>query len=127
MKILFVSVLILMTVSCSTKTCANNQKFNSNGSNISEKMTLPENVANMKKIKVAKPDGTLQCAQGQKITVEEMQKDLKDITVYSSTSQNDGKIRIQMCGAPTGANNVYEISENDLSKAKALGFNIWIK
>ncbi|MCK6599984.1 MAG: hypothetical protein L6Q37_16585, partial [Bdellovibrionaceae bacterium] len=38
------------------------------------------------RVKVFKYDGTLQCAQGKKIDLNVMQKDLKDIKVYNSFS-----------------------------------------
>ena len=81
----------------------------------------------MKKIKVAKEDGTLQCSRGKLIALADMQKDLKEITVFSSSNQNDGMMRIQVCGSPTGNYNVYEILEADLEKAKSFGFKLWNK
>lgn len=78
------------------------------------------------RIFVHKPDGSLQCNQGSPISVEEMKKDLKDIPVYSSRKQNDGQMRIQVCGAPTGMSNVYEIDRAQLQKAIELGFEEWI-
>ncbi len=92
-----------------------------------EKIILDKSQLNIKKIKIAKADGTLQCNQGQKISLEEMQKQLVDIQVFSSTTGNDGMMRIQMCGAPTGQYNVYEILEGDLDKAVNLGFVVWKK
>jgi hypothetical protein len=112
--------------SCSTTTCANDRKFNAaKNPDEAQKMTLDKGSLNTKKIKVAKSDGTLQCSQGKQIPLVEMQKQLKDITVFSSTNQNDGMIRTQVCGTPTGAHNVYEILESDLAKAQALGFSLW--
>lgn len=77
------------------------------------------------RVKVFKPDGSLQCGQGKAIAVSEMQKDLKDIKVYSSVNKNDGMMRIQVCGAPTGNSNVYEIDRKDLEAAMKLGFKQW--
>lgn len=121
--VLFFSV--LLTLSCSTHTCANERRFNSMKSN--EKMTLNKGDLNMKKVKVAKSDGSLQCSQGEKISLDEMQKQLKDIHVFSATNQNDGMMRIQVCGSATGNHNVYEISETDLEKALSFGFKKWNK
>jgi PBP1b-binding outer membrane lipoprotein LpoB len=120
--------------SCSTTTCANDHKFDamklstknvSNESVSGAKMTLDKSQLNMKKIKVAKPDGTLQCSQGKEISIADMQKDLKAILVFSSANQTDGMIRIQMCGTPTGHHNVYEILESDLAEAIKYGFSVW--
>ena len=76
-------------------------------------------------VKVYKADGTLQCGQGKKISISDMQKDLKDIKVYSSENKNDGMMRIQLCGSPTGNANVYEIDRKDLEAALKLGFKEW--
>lgn len=115
----------LILVSCSTKLCENREKnkFDSTQQPISEK----QDTGSMKKVKVYKPDGTLQCNQGKQISLEEMQTQLKDIQVFSSVRASDGKMRIQLCGTPTGQNNVYEILESDLSKAEAAGFKVWLK
>lgn len=88
-------------------------------------MTLDKKTMNSKKIKVSKPDGTLQCNQGKKISLEDMQKQLQDIQVFSTENIHDGMMRVQMCGTPTGNHNVYEISESDLDKAISLGFKPW--
>jgi hypothetical protein len=77
------------------------------------------------KVKVYKPDGSLQCGMGSKIALETMEKDLKGIKVFSRTNMNDGLMRIQVCGAPTGQSNVYEIARADLEKALKAGFKEW--
>lgn len=79
------------------------------------------------RVKVFKYDGTLQCAQGKKIDLNVMQKDLKDIKVYNSFSDNDGMMRVQLCGSLTGNANVYEIDRENLKKALSLGFKEWLK
>ncbi|MBC7754600.1 MAG: hypothetical protein H7Z71_10210 [Moraxellaceae bacterium] len=56
-----------------------------------------------------------------------MQKELKEIAVFSSMNQNDGMMRIQVCGSATGNYNVYEILESDLEKAQTYGFKLWNK
>ncbi len=128
MKILLIIMLSGFIFSCSTTTCANDRKFNA-AKNLDEagKMTLDKKTVNTNKVKVSKPDGTLQCNQGKLISLSEMQKELKDITVFSAVSQHDGMMRIQVCGAATGQYNVYEILETDLDKAKSFGFQIWNK
>lgn len=77
------------------------------------------------KVRVFKPDGSLQCGMGSKISLETMEKDLKGIKVLSRTNMNDGLMRIQVCGAPTGQSNVYEINRSDLEKALKAGFKEW--
>lgn len=79
-----------------------------------------------KKIKVFKPDGTKQCGQGEKISLLEMEKQLKGIKVYQSYNKNDGQMRVQMCGAPTGNANVYEIDFEQFEVAQKNGFKEWI-
>lgn len=78
-----------------------------------------------KTVRVYRYDGTLQCGMGKRILIEDMQKDLKDIPVISSAHLNDGLMRIQLCGSPTGDANVFEIEEVHLEKAKSLGFREW--
>lgn len=81
--------------------------------------------SNTERVKVYKPDGSLQCGQGKAIPVAEMQKQLKNIKVYSAANKNDGMMRIQVCGSPTGNNNVYEIDRKDLEAAVKAGFKEW--
>lgn len=77
------------------------------------------------RVKVFKADGSLQCGQGKAVPVAEMQKELKGIEVFSAINKNDGMMRIQVCGAPTGNSNVYEIHRKDLPAALKAGFKEW--
>jgi hypothetical protein len=77
------------------------------------------------RVKVYKPDGSLQCGQGKAIPLETMQKQLGKIKVYNSFNKNDGMMRIQVCGQPTGMSNVYEIDRKDLAAAQKAGFKEW--
>jgi hypothetical protein len=81
--------------------------------------------ATTERVKVFKADGTLQCGQGKLIPLADMQKQLKGIKVYSSANKNDGMMRIQVCGSPTGNSNVYEIDRKDLEAALKNGFKEW--
>lgn len=81
----------------------------------------------MNRIKIYKPDGTLQCNQGQKISLDDMSKELKNIKIYSKENLHDGLMRIQMCGKPTGYNNVFEIDQENLAAAEKLGFKKWVR
>lgn len=94
-------------------------------------MTGNEKTSSQKKdltnrVFVYKLDGSLQCEQGTKISIDTMKKDLQDIEVFSSENKHDGMMRTQVCGAPTGNCNVYEIDQKDLDKAVKLGFKKWL-
>ncbi len=81
--------------------------------------------ANVLKVRVYKPDGSLQCGMGKRISLDTMEKELAGIKVFTRSNRNDGLMRIQVCGAPTGNANVYEIRREDLSKALEKGFKEW--
>lgn len=113
-------------LSCSTTQCKDHQNFKKTTSTLSLEKTV-SGVDQMNKIKVFKADGTLQCNQGQKVDLQEMAKELIGIQIFSSENKHDGLMRIQLCGKPTGHNNIYEINSADLPKAMALGFKKWIR
>jgi hypothetical protein len=77
------------------------------------------------RVKVYKYDGSLQCNMGKAISVDEMEKQLKDIKVFARENKSDGMMRIQLCGSPTGRANVYEIERKDIEAAKKAGFQEW--
>jgi len=77
------------------------------------------------RVRVYKPDGSLQCAMGRGISLDEMAKELKDLTIYRSEKKMDGLLRIMQCGAPTGMCNVYEIERVSLQRAIEFGFREW--
>ncbi len=79
----------------------------------------------LQRVKVYKPDGSLQCGQGKKIDLEKMSKELKGIQIFSKENKNDGLMRIQVCGAPTGSCNVFQIDQKDSEAALKLGFKVW--
>ncbi len=87
--------------------------------------TTPTAGVGQLKVRVFKPDGSLQCGMGSKISLEAMEKELKGIKVLNRTNMNDGLMRIQVCGAATGQSNVYEINRSDLEKALKAGFKEW--
>ncbi len=78
-----------------------------------------------KTVKVYRYDGTLQCGMGKRIPLEEQQAELKSLKVISTAHLNDGLMRVQLCGSPTGDANVFEIAEEDLEKAKSFSFREW--
>jgi hypothetical protein len=81
--------------------------------------------SNLKTVKVFKLDGSLQCNQGSPISLETMKSELSGVKIITSEKRNDGMMRIQVCGQPTGQCNIFEIAESDLEAAKAKGFKIW--
>ena len=80
-----------------------------------------------KRVKIYKPDGSLQCGMGQALSPKSMSKQLSGVTVFAMKSQQDGFMHIQACGTPTGQINVFEISLADLEKASKAGFKEWKK
>jgi len=78
------------------------------------------------RIFVARPDGSLQCGMDKGESVEDMEKALKGIKVYSRTKRPDGKMHIQVCGSATGTMNVYEIPASSLTEAENRGFKKFI-
>jgi hypothetical protein len=121
---------VLMATSCQMTPCNIQDRpavSTKEGELLEAKVDKLKKGAVMKSVKVFKPDGSLQCNQGQSISIKEMQADLKDIKVISSEKKHDGLMRIQVCGQPTGMSNVFEIPDLDLDKAKERGFKIWKK
>ena len=76
---------------------------------------------------VYKPDGSKQCESNGKIDLNIMKKELGNIVIFSEANKHDGMMRPQVCGAPTGYNNVYEIKLSDLETAAKLGFKKWLR
>jgi len=88
-------------------------------------MTSSKTQTTETRILVAKPDGSQQCQENSGISLEKMAKDLGSLKVHRQFKQNDGLMRIQVCGAPTGMYNVYEIDQTDLTAAQNVGFKVW--
>ena len=134
MKLVLALALSLTVFSCSTRTCKPNEASSAQSAaavanqpvagetKISPTTTMTNPI---KKIKIFKPDGSIQCEQGTGTSVAEMAKQLGDIKVYSSVNKHDGLLRTQVCGNATGNCNVYEINEADFAKASTLGFKKW--
>ncbi len=120
-----------LSLSCSTTHCKDkNSGSPKKPESVAVSTQLPTASAGeklMTKVKIFKADGTLQCDQGKKIGLDVMAKELSGLQIYSSENLHDGLMRIQMCGKPTGQNNVYEINTSDLPKALSLGFKKWIR
>lgn len=134
-KWIYASVLSAVLLGCATGKCVNANTANSaaaasagtataaSAANSGGTAMKPE--SKLDRVKVYKPDGSLQCGQGKATPIADMQKELKDIKVYSSFNKNDGMMRIQVCGSPTGNSNVYEIDRKNLEAAIKLGFKEW--
>jgi hypothetical protein len=74
---------------------------------------------------VFKYNGEKQCGLGEIVSLEKMERELRDIKVFSRSVKNDGLMRTAVCGANTGSANVYEIATSDLKKAEGFGFKPW--
>lgn len=119
--IVFVSLLF----GCSTAQCRKPTQIDKEAGNTA----VPEKLlAGPGRTLVAKKDGSKQC-QGVDAstakTPEAMKAELKDIKVFEMAKQQDGMMRIALCGSPTGNYNVYEIAEEDFKKASKYGFIRW--
>lgn len=108
MKKILMATLLMLTA-CSTIKCRNLKSQNKNKEHVF----------------VYKYDGTKQCNMGQEITLEQMQKELDGIKVYSTAKRKDGLVRMTVCGADTGSANVYEIDKTEVKKAEEKGFKVW--
>lgn len=132
LKLYFLLGVFISTVGCQNTPCRELEKQKNEGK-VSAAAAAATEVdspakrlgASQLKVRVYKPDGSLQCGMGKKISLEAMEKELKGIQVISRSNRNDGLMRIQVCGAPTGNANVYEINREDLDKALKQGFKEW--
>ncbi len=70
-------------------------------------------------------DGTLQCGQGEEIPLGRQEEILTSmgIEVLKSHKGTDGLLHIAVCGASTGAINIFAIKPDDLAAARELGFS----
>lgn len=128
-KFILVCGIVASFIGCTTGNCRSQQiKVEQAGPELPPKdnKLIPE-PGSVERVRVFKSNGSLQCGQGKSIDLGTMAKDLKDIHVYKSSMENDGKMRIQMCGSPTGNVNVYEIDKANLTQALGYGFTEWIR
>lgn len=74
---------------------------------------------------VYKYDGTLQCGLGKEHTLAAMGEELTaaGIEVLESRKAKDGLDHIAVCGASTGAINVYTIAQAAVAQAEHIGFD----
>ena len=120
-------LLILGLVSCSHSSCRRQKDDIS-----SERVIAPEEAyrtvskeTKEHKVWVYKYDGSLQCGGGEVRALEDMEKELAGLKIFSSEKRSDTLLRAQMCGAFTGIANRYEILADDLPKAEKRGFKLW--
>jgi hypothetical protein len=128
MKRIFLSfILAAVMVGCASGKClqANTQAAASAANPGAHAKDTMKPASKLDRVKVYKADGSLQCGQGKSIAAAEMQKELGDIKVYSTATKNDGMMRIQVCGSPTGNANVFEIDRSNLEAAVQKGFKEW--
>lgn len=128
-KFIFICGLVLGLIGCSTGNCRSHQIAKEQAgpeAQPKENKLLPDPTVT-ERVRVFKPNGSLQCGQGKSIDPATMAKELKEIPVYKSYVENDGKLRIQVCGAPTGNVNVFEIDKTNLERALSFGFIEWIR
>lgn len=117
--VLAASFLALGFLGCSSVDCLNKRS-------LTTASPIESETPKVERVRIYKADGTLQCGTGKLIPAKEMSKSLKDIKVYNEISKNDGQMRTQVCGSPTGNVHIFEISKQDLDKALKLGFKHWV-
>lgn len=119
---------ISFVIGCSSGNCRSSKVVGVGGDDKSRlsagtEMVKSDSIAN--RVRVFKYDGSLQCAMGKAVSLEEMQKGLGTIKVYSAQNKADGLMHIAVCGSNTGKANVYEIDRKDLQDALTKGFSEW--
>lgn len=126
MKLVLALSAVALLAGCASTNCRQmKEQQGASGTPVTKEADPMTKTSVVDRVRISKPDGSLQCGQGKATAIAEMQKQLKDIQVYSADNRNDGLMRIQLCGSPTGNHNVYEINRKDLSKALSLGFVEW--
>ena len=82
--------------------------------------------ATVAQVQVYKPNGSVQCESGGAIPLQQMGSQLTDagIVVHAARKADDGLMRPAVCGAGTGAINVYDIDAGQLDTALAQGFRV---
>lgn len=79
----------------------------------------------IERVFVFKEDQSQQCGFQKGIDLNEMSKELEGFKIWSQKKGNDGKMRITLCGAPTGQINIYEIDKNSLNEALKKDFQVY--
>jgi hypothetical protein len=129
----FLIIVALFMVGCSSTKCRNTKHVEEISAKLKDGQQLKntfqvndgKSINQKERIFVYKYDGALQCGLGHGIKAYIMEKELKDVAVFSRENKPDGLMHVQACGQPTGRANVYEILRSDLAKAKKIGFMLW--
>ena len=123
-KLLALGAISATLIHCSNTPCKIEERPAEKIQGIEKTMTSDKDLT--QRVRIFKPDGSLQCGQGKKTDLSVMAKELQNIQIFSSENKHDGLMRIQLCGHPTGTCNVFEILQADLEKAEKLGFKKWL-
>lgn len=124
----FLLSMALIFSACSTGHCRRNRSGNQ--SPVLEKLN-PKPPANYEwknpgEVTVAKADGSLQCEPDSGLSLDQMaEEQLAGVEILSSSKQNDGLVRIQVCGTETGMLNAYRIRSKYLIRAQKAGFTLF--
>ena len=74
---------------------------------------------------IFKSDASVQCQPSSGITPEQMENaELRGILIHRRLKSGDGKMRMTLCGQPTGQINVFEISKDQLIEAENRNFKV---
>lgn len=75
---------------------------------------------------IKRGDGSTSCEPGSGKSLSSDATDLRksEISVLEEKKGHDGKMRIELCGIATGAENVFRIKKSDLPKALSLGYQV---
>jgi hypothetical protein len=95
----------------------------------SSKQTNPDQAPAPDSVWIVRTDGTQSCSPKSGQSLEEGAADLKRarVRVLESHKGSDGKMHMQMCGAPTGGMNAYLIPRDDLALAMSQGYKAQTK
>ncbi len=80
----------------------------------------------LKRIFVARADGTKQCQPKSGTKLDDVVKEV-GVRVFSKETQKSSGVMIQLCGAPTGNLHILEIREIDLDAVTPKGFVVFQK
>lgn len=89
---------------------------------VGKKQATP--AADVGRVWVVRSDGAQSCGIKEGLSPEQMGDELRKagIQVFEMRKGTDGKMHAQMCGAPTGGLNGFEILSADLPKALLIGY-----
>jgi hypothetical protein len=84
----------------------------------------PDGPGESARIDVFKPTGSIQCEPDSGTPLADMQQALTDagIDVHAAQTTSDGRMYVQVCGAPGGEIHVFSIDAADAAAAAELGY-----